>query len=111
MLIDYFITKTEVNQNKIYDGLIKKDKQVVEELREESEKLMRIKYIFYYILFVIFSAFCLYYSTIFCTIYRGSSKNWLSDGFVGIITDYTMKIIFIFLLSFTRVGVRKYQIW
>jgi len=78
-------------------------------LREEAEKQMKTKYLIYYHLFAVFSVFSIYYSTIFCTVYPRSSTNWLTDGFVGIITDYLVQVLFIFMLSAARVAVRKYQ--
>ncbi len=60
---------------------------------------------------MIFSSFCLYNSTVFCTIFRGSSKNWATDGFVGILCDYCQVIVFVFLLSLLRIIVRDYKKW
>ncbi len=101
----------EVDQNLIDDVLIKKDKKKIEELKKKLNNTMKFKYFMFYLLFVIFSAWCIYYSTIFCNIYRGSSKNWIADGFVGLIIDYIKAIILIFLLSISRILVRDYNEW
>lgn len=101
--------KPETVRNKINEEILKKDKNKVEELLKESEGLMRTRYLIYYIIFVMLNAFCLYYSIIFCIIYRGSSKNWFADGFIGIIIGFSCKLILIFMLTTIRISVRKFE--
>ncbi len=70
---------------------------------------MRNKHIFFFTLFFIFCGFSLYYTSIFCIIYKGSSSNWLSDGFFGLFTDFFFGLFLIAILSFVRLLLMKFR--
>ena len=101
-IIDYLISKPENISFLDFERLTKKEKNSIKTLVKESEQFMVIRYILYYNLIIFFNIFFLYYCTIFCTVYRASSINWMSDGLVGLYGSYVKSLLFIFGLSVVR---------
>jgi hypothetical protein len=94
-------------KTKDYDNLcqniIQKNKKEIIEYRKQNLKKLKTNYIIFYIFYTIFTVFCIYYVTVFCAVYQGSSLNWLSDGFIGILIFFTFKTITIFVVMLIRV--------
>jgi hypothetical protein len=109
LVLPLITSKSKEMKKKINEEILKKDNRKIKELYDENEKKMRKNYIFHYVIFVALSTFSLYYSIIFCIVYRGSSSNWFADGFIGIMISLIVKLILLILLTVLRVGVRKYQ--
>ncbi len=106
-IIDFLISKPENISFLDFDKLRKKEKNSIITLVKESEQFMVIRYILYYNLIIFFNIFFLYYCTIFCTVYRASSINWMSDGLVGLFSGYINSLLFLFGLSVVRCGYIK----
>jgi len=109
-LLNWAISRSNDNQTKIFDAILGKDKKLIQELRKEYEIQMIKNYICFYFTFILVSLIILYYNTIFCSVYIGSSLNWLSDGFIAILLDLLfIQIIIITLLALTRTGLRRFK--
>jgi hypothetical protein len=102
------LTSEEI-EIEIFEELYLKDRERIFEIRKENAKLKRVKIFLFFIFYLIFSGFCLYYTTIFCIIYNGSSNNWIADGFFGLFIDFLILFLKLFVLSLIRILLINYQ--
>ena len=84
-MLSYFIVKYSTFSF-VFEEVHKQIKDDKENLRVGYRlfKIIKIKLIIFYILDFFLLGVCIYYVTIFCTIYHSSQINWLIDCFSGI---------------------------
>ena len=84
-MLSYFIVKYSTFSF-VFEEVHKQIKDDKENLRVGYRlfKIIKIKLMIFYILDFFLLGVCIYYVTIFCTIYHSSQINWLIDCFSGI---------------------------
>ena len=84
-MLSYFIVKYSTFSF-VFEEVHKQIKDDKENLRVGYRlfKIIKIRLIIFYILDFFLLGVCIYYVTIFCTIYHSSQINWLIDCFSGI---------------------------
>ena len=54
---------------------------------------------------------CLYYSTVFCTIYSSSTKGWIQGGIIGVFLDvFVISVTIPLIKSSIRILIRNFKI-
>jgi hypothetical protein len=109
LLTKLAIKSDEDAEAEIFDQVFKNEKNKIIEIRKETLKYMRIRHLFFFFFFFILIGFSLYYTSIFCIVYNGSSKNWFTDGFFGMFIDYLIGILIILILSILRILLIRYR--
>lgn len=80
----------------------KKSKAEIIQMRNIYLATATLRSIIFYTLYVIVTGFCFYYVIIFCSVYEGSSKNWVADCWIGIIFMYLESLILLIILVLFR---------
>ena len=101
-ILNLFVKKSNKNLNEIYEIILTKDKEAIKTSIYNSERAMRFWYYLYYFFWGTLNIFVWYYVCVFCTIYIGSSKNWIYGGIISIILGYMSNVLFITILSVFR---------
>lgn len=100
------INKQEYNL--LSQNAYKSSKEEIIQIRKIFLSTALIRNIIFYSLYFIFSAFCVYYVIVFCSVYEGSSANWIADCWIGIILFYLESLAILILLVLLRLLMRAY---
>lgn len=71
---------------------------------------MKIGYLRFIILATILTLICIYYSTVFCSIYKSSYPGWFQGGVIGLMLDlFAISIAIPFIKTSVRVLIRNFK--